>query len=88
MTKYIQAISKNNEKHQSEEFVYSSRRKTSDLNILNLYVWASEVALVVKNPPANPGNARDSGLIPDLGSSPGVGNGTPLQFSCLENSMG
>ena len=28
------------------------------------------------------------GLIPGLGRSPGVGNGTPLQYSCLENSMG
>ena len=39
---------------------------------------------VVKNPPANPG---DTGLIPALGRSPGEGNGTPLQYSSLENSM-
>ena len=32
-------------------------------------------------------NAGDLGLIPELGRSPGVGNGTPLQYSCLENSM-
>ena len=32
-------------------------------------------------------NAGDSGLIPGLGSSPGEGNGNPLQYSCLENSM-
>ena len=31
---------------------------------------------------------RDVGLIPGLGRSPGVGNGTSLQYSCLENSMG
>ena len=32
-------------------------------------------------------NARDPGLIPGLGRSPGEGNGYPLQYSCLENSM-
>ena len=32
-------------------------------------------------------NARDLGLIPGSGRSPGEGNGNPLQFSCLENSM-
>ena len=32
-------------------------------------------------------NARDSGLIPGLGRSPGKGNGYPLQYTCLENSM-
>ena len=32
-------------------------------------------------------NAGDVGLIPGLGSSLGEGNGTPLQYSCLENSM-
>ena len=41
---------------------------------------------VVKNPPANEGDARDVGLIPGSGRSPGVGNGNPLQYSCLENS--
>ena len=43
--------------------------------------------LVVKNPPAKTGDPRDTGLIPGLGRSPGVGNGNPLQYSCLENSM-
>ena len=32
-------------------------------------------------------NAGDLGLIPVLGRSPGEGNGNPLQYSCLENSM-
>ena len=32
-------------------------------------------------------NAEDPGLIPRLGRSPGEGNGYPLQYSCLENSM-
>ena len=44
-------------------------------------------ALVVKNLPASAGDARDVGLIPELGRSPGVGNGNPLQYSCLENFM-
>ena len=50
-------------------------------------VWASQVALVVKNSPANAGGTRDVGLIPGLGRSPGGGNGNPLQNSCLENPM-
>ena len=43
---------------------------------------------VVMNPPASAGDARDVGLIPGLGKSPGVGNGNPLQYSCLGNPMG
>ena len=48
---------------------------------------ASYVALVVKNPPANAGDARDAGSIPGLGRSLGGGNGNPFQYSCLENYM-
>ena len=51
------------------------------------YLGASQVALVVKNPPANAGDIRDLGSIPGLGRSPGGGNGNPLQYSCLENPM-
>ena len=40
-----------------------------------------------KNPPANVGDARDMGSIPGLGRTPGVGNGNPLQYSCLENTI-
>ena len=47
----------------------------------------SQVALVVKNPPANAGDARDVGSIPRSGRSPGEGHGNPLQYSCLENPM-
>ena len=43
---------------------------------------------MVKNLPANAGDARDTDLISGWGRSPGVGNGNPLQYSCLENSMG
>ena len=42
---------------------------------------ASHVVLVVKNPPANAGDVKDTGLIPGSGRSPGG----PLQYSCLEN---
>ena len=49
--------------------------------------WASQVVLMVKNPPANAGNARDSGSIPGLGRSPGGGHGNPLQYSRLEDPM-
>ena len=43
--------------------------------------------LLVKNPPANAGDARDAGLIPVLGRSPEEGNSNLFQCSCLENSM-
>ena len=45
------------------------------------------MVLVVKNPPAHAGDTRDMGSISGLGRSPEVGNGNPLQFSCLKNSL-
>ena len=48
---------------------------------------ASQVVVVVKNPPANAGDTKDMGLIPGLERSPGEGNGNPVQGSCLENPM-
>ena len=45
----------------------------------------SQVALMIKDPPANAGNIRDLSFIPS-GRSPGEGNGNPVQYSCLENS--
>ena len=41
----------------------------------------------VENLPANAGDTRDMDLIPESGRSSGEGNGKPLQYSCLENSM-
>ena len=41
----------------------------------------------VKNPPANAGDIRDTGLIPRSGRSPGGRYGNPLHYSCLGNSM-
>ena len=49
--------------------------------------WASQMKLVLKNPPASAGDLRDTGSIPGLGRFPGGGNGNPLQYSCLKNSM-
>ena len=45
------------------------------------------MVLVIKNLPANAGDIRDAGLIPESGRSPGGGHGNPLQYSCLENLM-
>ena len=47
-------------------------------------IWASLVAQIVKNQPANEG---DKGLIPGSGRSPGEGSGNPLQYSCLGNPI-
>ena len=48
---------------------------------------ASQVVLVVKNPPANAGNIRNAGSISGSGRSPGGGHGNPLQYACLENPI-
>ena len=71
-----------------------SKGGVSGVMIINLLVSAglqssraSQVAVVVKNPPVSAGDARDTGLIPGSGRS-GEGNGNPLQCSRLENPMG
>ena len=53
----------------------------------SLVLWVSQVVQVVKNPPANAGDLRDSGSTPGSGRSPGGGHRNPLQYSCLENPM-
>ena len=50
-----------------------------------IYIWASQVALVVKKPTANAGDLRDMCSIPGSGRSPGEGHGNPLQYPWLEN---
>ena len=60
-----------------------SRVNTSFAKYIHRY-WTSQVALVVKNLPANAG---DMGSIPGWGRSPGGGHGNPCQSSCLENPM-
>ena len=49
-----------------------------------MWIYRSSCGSVLKSPPANAG---DAGMIPGLGRSPGGGNGTPIQYSCLENPM-
>ena len=51
------------------------------------FCWASQVVPVIKNTPANAGDARDLDLIPGLGRFPGEGNCNPLQYYCLGNPM-
>ena len=60
-----------------------SSAKEYDLNSL----ISDTSGAVVKNPPANVGDARDVGSIPELRRSPEEGNCNPLQYSCLENAM-
>ena len=60
-------------------FIYITVRYT--------HICASQVSIVVKNPPTNVRDARVTVLISGSGRSPGVGNGNSLQYSCLENSM-
>ena len=48
---------------------------------------AFQVVRVLRNLPADAGDLRDTGSVFGLGRSPGGGNGTPLQYSCLENFM-
>ena len=63
------------------------QRKIIALEYNRISMWASQVVLVVKNPPAYAGDMRDVGSIPGLGISPGEGNGNPPQHSCLKNPM-
>ena len=67
-----------------------TRLNWTELNLqfgeIRLQRTHTQVALVVKNPPAHARDVRDAVSIPGLGRSPGVGNGNPLQHSCLENS--
>ena len=51
-------------------------------------ILASQVAVVVKSPPGNAGDPRDTGSIPVSGRSPEEGNANPLQYSFLENGQG
>ena len=55
-----------------------------NLKLLHINTTGFPGGSVVKNPPANVG---DAGLIPGSGRSSGEENGNPLQYSCLENPM-
>ena len=71
----------------SENKLSAIQRLKKNLSITDLWGNASQVALVIKNPFVNTGDTRDAGPILGLGRSPGEGQGTPLQYSCLENPM-
>ena len=71
-----------NRKYFHTFFILSRARKYT----LHVYFVASQVVLVVKNPPAKAGDIRDIDSIPG-GRSPGGGHGNPLQYCCLENPM-
>ena len=68
-------------------------RKESDMTeqlsiaVFCCFVWAFQVMLVVKNPPANAGDVRDVGSIPGSGRSIRRSYGNPLQYSCLGNPV-
>ena len=58
------------------------------LQYIKISSRAFQVALVVKNPPANnAGDMRDTGPVPELGRCPAEGRGNSLQYSCLENPL-
>ena len=56
-------------------------------HLVSVTVIASQVALVVKNPPASAGDIRDMGSVSGLGRSLAGGLGNPLQYSCLEHPL-
>ena len=53
-----------------------------------MFSWVSQMVLVVKNPPVNAGDIRDSGSIPGSGRSPGGGHGNPLPVFLPGESRG
>ena len=59
----------------------------ADILFTLVNIRASQVALVVKNPPAKAGDSGHMGSIPGSGRSSGGGHGNPLQYSCLENPV-
>ena len=57
-------------------------------SVVNLYISSGfPGGTVIKTLPANAGDARDTCSIPGSGRSPAIGNGSPLQHSCLKNSI-
>ena len=70
----------------SQENVDSKKSRVK-LSSLLLYTRRFTGRSVLKNLPANAADTGDGGSIPGLGRTPGVGNGNPLHYACLENSM-
>ena len=63
----------------------ATQRKKGTCNVTG--EWGKAVGSVGKKLPVKAGDTEDSSLIPESGSSSGGENGTPLQYSCLENPM-
>ena len=57
------------------------------IKIWNISIYSFPGSAVVKNLPPNAGDARDAASVAGSGRSPGAENGSPLQYSRLENSM-
>ena len=68
-------------------FLPTNRITSWPLAKIKCSMGASQMALVVKNPPANAGDARDVGSISGWGNYSGGGHGNPFQCSCLRNPM-
>ena len=79
--------SSGNEEETCRAHLCNKSLASGTLNTLQCICTRVQVALVVKNPPANAGDMRDTGSIPGSGRSPGVENGNPLQYSCLKNPV-
>ena len=69
------------------EHCYTDALSISTEGLAESLHWASQGALVVKNPPANAEDRRDLDSIPGSGRSPGGRHGSPLQYSCLKTLM-
>ena len=90
MYSYAEVLNFNIAKFKTFSFTFNTLSILSMTLIFGLtYIFpgASQVAIVVKNSPANAGDVRDVGSISGLGRSPAEGNGNPLQYSCLESPM-
>ena len=75
----------------NRSFIFSvlfQHLQKNDGRMIKFKKWLSWVTPVVKNLSANAGDTRDTSSIPGSGRSPGVGNGNPLQYSCLEKFNG
>ena len=62
-------------------------QKLNNLKKIHVYTHTHRLPWWFLNSPANSGDTRNVGSIPGSGISPGAGNGNPLQYSCLENSI-
>ena len=90
MCSYAEVLNFNIAKFKTFSFTFNTLSILSMTLIFGLrhtVPGASQVAIVVKNSPANAGDVRDVGLISGWGRSPAEGNGNPLQYSCLESPM-